>query len=138
MFHGTSQDVGITSRPSGARVTIDGGPAGTTPVMVSLKRRSKHTVVISLEGYEPFEFVTERTVSWLVAGNVLLATPIGFIIDVVGGGMYNVNPETITGMLTPSDKQLTQSDDETPTVVLARTGSPGWEKIGQLRRIEAQ
>jgi hypothetical protein len=41
---GSSQGVGISSTPPGAKVTVDGVPSGVTPVIVDMKRNRDHKV----------------------------------------------------------------------------------------------
>jgi serine/threonine-protein kinase len=44
----------VDSRPTGATVTIDGTPAGTTPLTVPTIAPGVHRVVIEKEGYQPW------------------------------------------------------------------------------------
>lgn len=46
-----SIQVGITSSPTEAQVTLDGKPVGTTPVDVFLSARGKHTVAVTKPGW---------------------------------------------------------------------------------------
>ena len=54
IIHGTTQQVGVSSSPSGADVVVDRIDQGSTPVTVDLSRKDKHTVKLSLDGYEPW------------------------------------------------------------------------------------
>jgi len=47
------EKVFLTSRPSGAKVTLDGRSVGKTPVEVEIRGKAK--VVLSLDGYMPLE-----------------------------------------------------------------------------------
>lgn len=47
------EKVFLTSRPSGARVTLDGRSVGKTPVEVEIRGKAK--VELTLEGYKPLE-----------------------------------------------------------------------------------
>ncbi|MGH7529365.1 MAG: PEGA domain-containing protein [Gemmatimonadales bacterium] len=68
IMHGTSQEVPISSQPTGASVTVDGNLIGTTPVGAKLSRKSSHRIVLTLEGYQPFEIMTTRKTSgWVWA-----------------------------------------------------------------------
>jgi hypothetical protein len=53
---GCTEYATIRSGPSGASVTVDGKPAGKTPLQYGVPRSAldePHTVYIQLEGYEP-------------------------------------------------------------------------------------
>jgi len=51
----------VSSIPSGASVTVDGTPSGTTPLSLRAVTAGVHTVVLTLDGYNPF--TTTVTVS---------------------------------------------------------------------------
>jgi len=44
----------IDSRPSGARVWIDGMPVGVTPLMMPAVAAGPHSVRMELDGYQPW------------------------------------------------------------------------------------
>ena len=50
---GTTEIISVSSDPTGARVTGDNAPAGTTPTTVTLSRKQNHRVVIEKEGIPP-------------------------------------------------------------------------------------
>lgn len=131
IMHGSSQEISIASQPSGATVTIDGQPAGVTPVSAKLKRKSPHRIAITLSGYQPFELVTTRKVSGWVWGNLVFGGLIGLIVDVSTGGLYNVRPEQISAQLTRTGASGTVRDG-TLYVFLVAEPDASWHKIGQL------
>lgn len=49
---GTTQEVPVSSEPTGARVSVDGTAAGTTPTTVTLSRKANHMVTIEKDGYQ--------------------------------------------------------------------------------------
>jgi serine/threonine-protein kinase len=49
----TSGALVVESRPSGAAVTLDGNPAGTTPLTIASVAPGRHTVVITAQGMKP-------------------------------------------------------------------------------------
>src|SRR5262245_6407794 len=54
MVNGTTQSTAITSDPAGATaVLLPAGKTVTTPATVMLERGKVHTVLFSLEGFEP-------------------------------------------------------------------------------------
>jgi PEGA domain len=70
IMHGTHQDVGITSAPTGAAVTIDGVQSGNTPVIAKLTRKTNHIVRFELPGYQPYDLTLTHSVSGWVWGNI--------------------------------------------------------------------
>ena len=47
------QAVPVTSRPSGAKIVVDGEEAGSTPLNLKLDKLKSHEVRIEKEGYQP-------------------------------------------------------------------------------------
>lgn len=92
IIHGTTQQVGVSSSPSGADVVVDGVDQGSTPVTVDLSRKDKHTIKLSLNGYQPHEMIINRKVSGWVWGNILFGGLIGLAVDAGTGGMYKLSP----------------------------------------------
>lgn len=94
IMDGTHRDVAITSDPGNVRVTIDGQPKGTTPLVASLWRGGAHVVKFERDGHEPIEqsITRDNYHSW-AGGNALLG-PIGLLgllIDTWTGGIYDLS-----------------------------------------------
>jgi hypothetical protein len=70
IMHGGSQDIGISSSPTNADVSIDGLTKGHTPVIANLSRKDNHIVRLTLPGYAPAELTLTRGVSGWVWGNL--------------------------------------------------------------------
>src|SRR5437870_2372832 len=85
VMNGTTQDIGMTSRPPGAAVTVDAEPKGQTPVVTSLSRRSSHTVKVELEGYHPVEGTIMRHTNGWVWGNIAIGGLVGLSVDLLSG-----------------------------------------------------
>ena len=85
-MHGGGQDIGMSSVPTGATVSVDGQSMGTTPVNVELSRKDKHLVRFELAGYAPYELAMTRSVSGWVWGNLLFGGLPGLAIDAITGG----------------------------------------------------
>ena len=83
MNQGFEQRVSVASAPPGAAVSVDGAPAGETPVTVSLENRwwgqGGREAVIRLEkdGFRTSEIWVEPQVSRWVWGNLVLAAIAG-------------------------------------------------------------
>ena len=134
---GTGQGMSITSRPSGAEVLVDNESKGITPVSAKLRRKENHTVVIRLDGYEPYETVLTRQTSGWVFGNILFGpgVVIGIAVDAISGGMYKFEPSSVNADL--GTKAKATSSDGKLHVVLVPKANPEWIKVGQLERVAA-
>ena len=131
IIHGTRQDVGVSSSPSGANVTVDSSVQGTTPLVAKLTRKDNHIVRIELAGYQPFETTLTKSVSGWVWGNVVFGGLIGLAVDAVSGGMYQLTPEQVFGTLLTKSANLIRTSDGI-YVALVLSPEPGWQKVGQL------
>lgn len=134
IMHGGSQRVGIASQPSGATVTVDNQALGMTPVVAKLKRKDKHVIAVTMDGYQPFELTTTRSTSGWVWGNIVFGGLIGLAVDLGTGGAYKVNPAQVSAQLAAAHASAT-FEDGTLYVVLVRVPDPSWERIGQLERL---
>jgi hypothetical protein len=133
-MHGSSQEVGISSQPTGATVTIDGQPMGPTPVATKLSRKDKHTIRITMDGYQPFELITTRKTSGWIWGNIVFGGLIGLVVDFSTGGAYRIQPEQVAATLASARSNI-EFRDGMLYVILVERADPRWQKIGQLERI---
>ena len=94
---GWNQTIGIATNPVGARIMIE-GQEYTSPALVELSRKQSYTGSADLEGYKTEEFTIKNDVSGWSMGNLVFGpfSLIGFFIDGVSGGAYNLTPENIT------------------------------------------
>lgn len=131
IIQGTTQQMGISSNPSNANVTINGQSKGVTPMIVDLKRKDSHMIRIDLEGYQTYETVLTRKTSGWVWGNIVFGGLIGLVIDATAGGMYKLTPEQIHADFKPMSVQnLSVGDGFIIAIVLEP--DPEWEKIEEL------
>jgi hypothetical protein len=137
IMHGSSQEVGISSQPTGATITVDGLSTGKTPVTAKLSRKDIHRVAITLEGYQPFEITTTRKTSGWVWGNIVFGGLIGLAVDAITGGLYDVRPEQISGQLSKTGASVQIHGDHL-YVILVRDPDPSWRRIGQLEALRAR
>lgn len=96
IIHGTTQDISLSSNPSGVKVLADGNQVGETPVSVTLKRKTDHILVFNKEGYEQEQRTVMHVVSGAVYGNIAAGGLIGWGIDAATGAQYKLAPETIS------------------------------------------
>jgi hypothetical protein len=133
IMHGTSQDVGISSSPTGAAVWIDNAERGNTPLITKLSRKDNHIVKLQLAGYQPFEATMTRSVSGWVWGNIAFGGLIGLAVDAISGGIYKLSPEQITGTLTAASANASMAGDGIYVTVVLKP-QDGWVKVAQLQR----
>lgn len=131
IIHGTRQDVGIASTPSGASVAVNNSPVGKTPVVASLRRKDNHIIRIELDGYLPFETTLTRKASGWVWGNLALGGLIGLAVDAISGGLYKLTPEQVTAELAKGTIGESARADDLYFLV-ALSPDPSWQRIGQL------
>jgi uncharacterized protein YceK len=132
VIHGTRQDVGISSTPTGASVTIDNLQSGTTPVFAKLRRKENHVVRISLPGYQPTDLTLTSSVSGWVWGNIAIGGLIGLAVDAISGGMYKLSPQELSAALgATSARTVTKSSDGVYVIVVLKPEA-GWAKVAQL------
>src|SRR6476660_10190694 len=81
IMHGTGQDVGISSTPTAAAVTIDNQPSGQTPYVAKLSRKDTHIVHITAPGYAPADLTLTRKTSGWVWGTIVFGGLIGLAVD---------------------------------------------------------
>lgn len=132
IIHGTRQDVGISSVPTGATVVIDNAQTGTTPFVAKLTRKDSHIVRITLPGYQPDDLTLTRGVSGWVWGNIVFGGLIGLAVDAIDGGMYKLTPQQLTATLSSEHASLMKSKDGVYLVAVLRPRSD-WVKIAQLQ-----
>lgn len=134
IMQGTTQSVGISSTPTGAKVIIDDYDLGATPIVVELTRKDNHFIKIEMQGYELYETALTRSVSGWVWGNIVFGGLIGLAIDAMSGGLYKLTPTEVNAVLAKEGvSSLYREDSLYIAVVLAP--DPKWEKIGQLKKI---
>jgi PEGA domain len=132
IIHGTHQDVGITSAPTGATVTIDNLRSGNTPVIAKLTRKENHIVRIEMAGYQPLDLTLTHSVSGWVWGNVAFGGLIGLAVDAIDGGMYKLSPEQLTASLSATHASAQQVGDGVYLLAVLKPQSD-WVKVAQLQ-----
>ncbi len=98
---GTTQEIPVASEPTGARVAVNGSPAGTTPTKVTLSRKQNHMITLEKEGYESESVALTKRMGGAVAGNIIAGGLVGWGVDAVSGAQYNLHPETVNVRLRP-------------------------------------
>jgi hypothetical protein len=109
IINGRSQQVTVTSDPSGASFTVNGEQELKTPAVFKLKRKNDHIIVFDNPGYQQERTVLKHMVSGWVAGNIFLGGPIGLGVDAMTGGMYQIVPDALHMRLHPVAPNTLQS-----------------------------
>ncbi len=133
IMHGSSQDVGLSSNPTAAKVIVDGKPLGNAPVVTKLSRKDNHVIRMELDGYSPYEATMTRGVSGWVWGNLVFGGLIGLAVDAVSGGLYKLSPEQVMGEMAKQGASV-QSTKDGLYVTVVMSPDPTWQRIGTLER----
>jgi hypothetical protein len=134
IMHGTHQDVGISSNPTGAQVSVDGQITGKTPIVANLRRKENHIIHLELAGYKPYDTTVTRSVSGWVWGNIVIGGLIGLAVDAISGGLYKLTPEQVSGTLLSGGTAGTIRTSDGIYVTVVLSPQPDWQKVGQLER----
>jgi len=132
IMHGTRQDIGITTSPTGASVTIDNLQSGNTPVFAKLSRKENHVVHVDMQGYQPIDLTLTHSVSGWVWGNIAFGGLIGLAVDAISGGMYKLSPEQLSATLITTHASLNRTKDGVYLVAVLKP-EPEWVKVAQLQ-----
>ncbi len=101
---GTSDEVRLSSKPSGASVTVRPGALSfTTPTTVELScSQGPYLLTFALEGYESQRaYIAAKGNPWLY-GNILLGGVPGILVDWLTGAYVRLVPTEIEVELVPN------------------------------------
>jgi hypothetical protein len=130
---GSKQNVKFSSNPSSASIFIDEVEVGKTPFEIKLARKSEHSVMVKLDGYQTYQTnLTKQFNAWYV-GNILIGGIIGLVIDPITGAMYNLSPNEINAQM--SKGTAFNSSKKDVYIAVALNIDPNWKKIGQLEKV---
>jgi hypothetical protein len=132
IMHGTSQKIGISSLPTGAKVSVDNLQLGDTPLFANLKRGDDHIVTIEMEGFQKVQLTITKSVSGWVWGNIVFGGLIGLVVDAVSGGLYNLSPEQLHAELKKQNIGATIKNDGVYLLTVLHP-DPSWQKISVLK-----
>ena len=99
IMHGSRQNVGISSSPSGALARTEKGLSCYTPCVLKLPRSHSHTILLEKEGYEPGGVTVANSTSGWVWGNLFFGGLIGLGVDLASGGFWKLEPNTVNASL---------------------------------------
>jgi hypothetical protein len=100
---GTTNQVQITSEPSGANVRTSIGHACVSPCTLTVDRKSEFIVTFSLDGYQDVSIPVRTQVAGAgaagVAGNVLVGGIVGVGVDAATGASLEHAPNPVHAVL---------------------------------------
>jgi len=137
IMHGSGQDVGISSNPTGATVTVDNQSPGQSPYIAHLSRKDNHVIKLDLPGYAPAELTLTRKTSGWVWGNIVFGGLIGLAVDAMTGGLYNLTPEQLSATLSAQKASIAPTRSGIFVVLVAKAEA-GWTKVGQLTPVSLE
>ncbi len=112
IIHGTTQDLNITTDPSGADLNVDGQEHYKSPAKITMKRKDDHIIEVNMDGYQKETVNIKSVVSGAVAGNILAGGLIGWGVDAASGGQYRLVPENVDLRLRPAVSQTIATSKE--------------------------
>lgn len=132
IMQGSTQQVSLSSSPTGATINVNGRPLGTTPAAVDLKRKDNHVISIELDGYRPYEVALTRSVSGWVWGNIVFGGLPGLAVDAITGGFYKLSPEQIVATLAADGQGSAELRDDHLYLFITLAPQREWELLGYL------
>ncbi len=136
IISGSKQSVRFDSNPSTATIFIDEVEVGKTPFEIRLERKSEHSVMIKLDGYQTFQTKLTQKINGWIFGNILIGGLIGLIIDPITGAMYNLSPDQINAQMNKGT--AFKSNGKGVYVAVSLNIDPNWKKVGQLEKEKIQ
>jgi len=128
IIHGTTQDIAITTDPSGAELNVDGQERYKSPAKINMKRKDDHIVEVTMDGYQKETVNIKSVVSGAVAGNIIAGGLIGWGVDAASGGQYRLVPENI-------DLRLRTVAQPVATGPVTGQGESIEEKLDQIKKL---
>lgn len=133
IISGSKQNIKFSSNPSTATIFIDEVEVGKTPFEMKLARKSEHSVMIKLDGYQTYETkLTKKFNAWYI-GNIVFGGLIGIIVDPITGAIYNLSPDDISAQMNKGT--AFKSNGKDIYIAIAMNIDPNWGKIGQLEKV---
>lgn len=130
---GTTQSIGITSKPSCASVWVDNEFVGNTPICVDLKRSRNHCIRVELEGYQPYEILCKKRLNGWVFGNLVFGGLPGLCVDALSGAIYCLTPEQVNACLREDSIRMTNTNQGS-YIGIVMQADPSWKKVGQMKK----
>lgn len=106
ILHGTTQEVSIATDPPGADIyVVSQANHYTAPVNLSFDRDRNHLIEISHPGCVTQSVTVQSRTSKAVWGNAICGGLVGWGVDALSGGQYELYPDTIFVRLIKQEKK---------------------------------
>lgn len=102
---------------------------GNTPLYADLERKKGHIVLITLEGYQPYQITLTRGKTGWIWGIVISFGLVGVVVDVITGVVYKLEPEQVSVAMVRS---TAIRQDGGLYIMTVLKPEPTWERVGQL------
>ena len=101
LFSGSTDEVHLSSEPSGAKVFINGHERGTTPITLALRKNKDYNIEFVKEGYRKKTWYLSHSIGagWIIL-DVLLGL-VGIIVDAATGNWYGLDEDSYRAILEP-------------------------------------
>lgn len=104
IVHGPKQTFTVDSTPRGAKVFVDGGYRGETPLSVAgLTRADSHEIRVEKEGFPAKTALIEPSMSPWAMGNLVSFFVVGVAVDLSNGSFYELKPGSWNAVLQAED-----------------------------------
>ena len=101
IFEGDTEELMITSDPSGATLYVNGRAHGTTPTSVVLKTEKMHDLKVAYEGHYPEHVHVYTVIDWLYYLDYLF--PPAMLVDMLTGAWQDFERSAYHFTLTPTE-----------------------------------
>ncbi len=128
-LQGSTTEVPIRTRPSGAEVWIDGAYAGRTPLRASFRSSHAYLVELRAEGRATRHVrVSPEVDSALIVMDLAITAGIGLLIDLATDSLHASEPDRIDVVLreAPPEPAVEPSDGGAPTLPDEPTPPPAY------------
>jgi len=104
IFSSSTQKVGYSSDPTGAKVYVNGQLMGNTPFELSMKKDKSYTIEFRKDGYENKTVVLNNSIGagWIVLD--VLGGLIPVVIDAATGNWYKLDQDHVNAALEQQTK----------------------------------
>jgi hypothetical protein len=96
---GSAQQMTVSSQPPGARVFVDGGYTGVTPMTLMLKTERDHAVTLQHEGFQDATSPVTRELNPIALLN--LVSVVCWVVDLASGALWRFPPKAIYVAMQP-------------------------------------
>lgn len=122
LFHGSTDDVGFSSDPTGATVYVNGDLMGKTPLKLELKSNKTYSIEFRKDGYDKKTVLINNNVGagWIILDIVFGLIPV--VVDAATGDWNSLDQDHVRAALEKQQEQK-NNDEKYEDVVYLKNGS---------------